>query len=211
MQTPGDLSAQLVIVEDLANDIKTDLSNGVDGLGALSADIGVAQSDLDIITGASGVNLLTATQASIDAIETDLGNTTDGLGALKTLIDSVIVGTITNATGDDVATDVVALKVVADAVQVITDALTAAGAAKLALSTAGIIGGTTSGTPSTTTSNTDLTGYADNELIGRTIIFTGATGDGQATVITDYASTGGVVTYTAITTAPAASDAFVIV
>lgn len=37
----------------------------------LATDIGAAQSDLDIITGASGVNLLTATQASIDAIEAD--------------------------------------------------------------------------------------------------------------------------------------------
>jgi len=33
--------------------------------------IATAQADLDTITGASGVNLLTATQASIDAIETD--------------------------------------------------------------------------------------------------------------------------------------------
>lgn len=44
----------------------------------LATDIGTAQSDLDIITGASGVNLLTATQASIDAIETDTGTTIPG-------------------------------------------------------------------------------------------------------------------------------------
>jgi hypothetical protein len=37
--------------------------------------IATAQADLDTITGASGVNLLTATQASIDAIETDTGTT----------------------------------------------------------------------------------------------------------------------------------------
>jgi len=37
--------------------------------------IGTAQSDLDILTGATGVNLLTATQTSIDAIETDTGTT----------------------------------------------------------------------------------------------------------------------------------------
>ena len=42
---------------------------------ATSAALTTAQNDLDIITGASGVNLLTATQASIDAIETD--TTTD--------------------------------------------------------------------------------------------------------------------------------------
>lgn len=42
---------------------------------ALEATVATAQADLDIITGADGVNLLTATQASIDAIETD--TTTD--------------------------------------------------------------------------------------------------------------------------------------
>ena len=72
------------------------------------------------------------------------------------------------------------------------------------------ITGATSGTPSTTSTNTDLTGYADDELIGRVIIFVGGTADGQAAEITDYASTNGVVTFAALTTAPAASDTFVI-
>ena len=39
--------------------------------GATAAAQTTAQNDLDIITGVSGVNLLTATQSSIDAIETD--------------------------------------------------------------------------------------------------------------------------------------------
>jgi hypothetical protein len=38
---------------------------------ATGSALATAQADLDIITGASGVNLLTATQASIDAIEAD--------------------------------------------------------------------------------------------------------------------------------------------
>lgn len=75
----------------------------------------------------------------------------------------------------------------------------------------GVIYGSTSGTPTTTSSNTDLTGYADDELIGRAIIFTGGTANGQASLITDYASTSGVVTYDTLTTAPAASDTFKIV
>lgn len=75
----------------------------------------------------------------------------------------------------------------------------------------GVITGTTSGTPTVTSSNTNLTGYADDELIGRVIIFTGGTADGQAARITDYANTNGVVTYDEITTAPAASDTFKIV
>jgi len=122
----------------------------------------------------------------------------------------------TNQTGDTYAlangaAGFVAIDTVVDAIKVITDALTAAAAAQLALSAAGIIGGATSGTPTTTASNTDLTGYLNDELIGRTIIFTGGTANGQASDITDYVATSGVVTYTAITTAPAASDTFVIV
>ena len=51
----------------------------VDTGTTIPATITTAQADLDIITGASGVNLLTATQASIDAIEVDTGTTLPGL------------------------------------------------------------------------------------------------------------------------------------
>ena len=74
-----------------------------------------------------------------------------------------------------------------------------------------ILKGATSGTPTTSSSNTNLTGYADDELIGRTIIFISGTAEGQAGRINDYANTSGVVTYTTLTTAPAASDNFIIV
>ena len=57
----------------------------------------------------------------VDGIQTDLDNGTDGLGALKTLIDAnqtgldtIIVRTVTNSTGADVATDVVDMKTSAD-------------------------------------------------------------------------------------------------
>ena len=73
------------------------------------------------------------------------------------------------------------------------------------------IAGATTGTPTTTTCNSDLTGYANDELIGRTIIFVSGTAAGQASDITDYVSTSGVLTYTGIATAPAASDKFIIV
>ena len=99
-----------------------------------------------------------------------------------------------------------------NAIKVITDALTAAAAANLALSAAGIIGGAAeAGTLSTTVMTTNLTGYANDELIGRTVIWTGGDADGQASDITGYASASGTVTYTAITTLPAAADTFVIV
>jgi hypothetical protein len=66
--------------------------------------ITTAQNDLDIITGASGVNLLTATQNSIDAIETDTGTT------LQAELDAIQAAVITNAAGVDIAADIIALK-----------------------------------------------------------------------------------------------------
>lgn len=76
----------------------------------------------------------------------------------------------------------------------------------------GIITGTVSGTPTTTSNESNLTGFANDDLIGRTIVFTGGTANGCAAVITDYASTNGTVSYTSgIATASVANDTFVIV
>lgn len=76
----------------------------------------------------------------------------------------------------------------------------------------GIIFGTAqTGTLSTTQATTDLTGYADDQLIGRVIIWTSGACDGEATDITDYASASGLITFTALTTAPSNGDAFKIV
>ena len=87
----------------------------------------------------------------------------------------------------------------------------ATAAANLSASALGIITGSTSGSPSQTSTNTNLSGYADDELINRVIVFTGGDANGIAATITDYANTSGVVTYATIATAPAASDTFVIV
>jgi hypothetical protein len=77
---------------------------------------------------------------------------------------------------------------------------------------AGIITGTTqAGTLSATQAPTSLTGYADNQLIGRVIIFTSGVCDGEATDITDYASIDGTLTFTALTTQPGVGDTFKIV
>ena len=46
-----------------------------DDASAIAAAVATAQADLDILTGATGANLLTATQASIDAIEVDTSTT----------------------------------------------------------------------------------------------------------------------------------------
>ncbi len=54
-------------------------------------ELATAQADLDIITGATGVNLLAATQASIDAIETD---TTTDIPAQITALNNISNGDV---------------------------------------------------------------------------------------------------------------------
>lgn len=74
-----------------------------------------------------------------------------------------------------------------------------------------IYGSAETGTLSTTQCTTDLTGYADDELIGRRIVFCTGTAAGQASTITDYANSSGLVTFDAIENAPANADIFKIV
>lgn len=116
------INAPLATIDTVVDGIQTDLSNATDGLGAIKADtaailtdtgttipatIATAQADLDIITGASGVNLLTATQASIDAIELDTGTTLPAtlttiegkVDLVDTNVDSVLVDTGTTIPG----------------------------------------------------------------------------------------------------------------
>jgi|GEM_PF-1670006 len=69
---PGNVTDESIIAYIMAieGDI-SDYDEGTDSLEAISGAVATAQADLDILTGASGANLLTATQASIDAIEAD--------------------------------------------------------------------------------------------------------------------------------------------
>jgi len=68
----------------------------VDTGTTIPATIATAQADLDIITGASGVNLLTATQASIDAIETD----TAAMQPVQEMAVSKTITTVMNGNND---------------------------------------------------------------------------------------------------------------
>lgn len=71
-----------------------------------------------------------------------------------------------------------------------------------------IYGAAATGTLSTTQASTNLTGYADDQLIGRHITWLSGNCEGEQTDITDYANTSGVLTFTALTTAPANGDTF---
>ena len=53
--------------------------------------------------------------------------------------------------------------------------------------------------------------FFDDHYIGRVVVFTSGGAAGQATDITDYTGSTGTITVTALTTAPSASDTFVIV
>lgn len=98
------------------------------------------------------------------------------------------------------------------AIDTVTAALTAAAAAKLALSTPGIVSGAVSGAGSTTTSVvTDLTEATDDHYAGRIIVFTSGALNGQASDISAYNGTSKALTVTALTEAPADTDTFVIV
>ena len=184
---------------------------------------------VDTLTTYTGNTLQTADVATLI---TTVGTDGDGLTSINLPNQTMdIIGDITgnlsgsvgsvtghtNQTGDTFALangteGFVAIDTVVDAVKVVTDALTSAAAAKLALSAAGIEGGAAvTGTLSTTVMTSDLTGFLDDELIGRTVIWTGGQAKGQASDITDYASASGTVTYTAITTPPLNNDTFVIV
>ena len=86
---PGTLSAIVGYLDTEIAAILVDTGTTIPGL------IATAQADLDILTGADGVNLLSATQASIDAIEVDTNELqtdwADG-GRLDVILDAVSGG-----------------------------------------------------------------------------------------------------------------------
>lgn len=225
-----------LIVAD-TNELQTDWANGgrldliidiiaVDTTTDIPALIATAQADLDIITGASGVNLLTATQASIDAIEADTnelqGDWVNG-GRLDLILDIIAVDTTTDIpaliataqadldiiTGASGAILLTATQASIDAIKVVTDNLASA-------ATTNIEGTVDTGSFTSTTTEfeaDDITEATADHYNGRIVLFTSGALLGQATDITDYALSGsnGHFTVTALTEAPANNVTFVIV
>lgn len=74
-----------------------------------------------------------------------------------------------------------------------------------------IFGAAATGTLSTTQATTNLTGYANDQLIGRVLIVLSGAAEGEATDITDYVEVTGLLTFTALTTAMGNTDTFKIV
>jgi hypothetical protein len=71
-----------------------------------------------------------------------------------------------------------------------------------------IIGNAVTGTLTTTQATSSLTGYDDNQLIGRAITWITGACEGEARRITDYASASGLLTFQALTIAPSNGDFF---
>jgi hypothetical protein len=142
----------------------------------------------------------------------DAGRLDAILDAIKAVTDAVPdSGAMTSIAQASALTTV---DTVVDAIKVITDALGATAAANLALSmgAAGCVtGAAEAGTLSTTVMTSDLAEATDDHYIGRAIIWTSGVLLGQASDLTDYSGTAGAVTYTAVTEAPSAGDAFIIV
>lgn len=208
-------STQLAAIVADTNEVQTDWANG--GRLDLLLDAIKAVTDLLPDSGALTSLATAANLATVDTvvggIQSDLSNATDGLGALKTLIDAV------QTTADAIETDtqdiqtrlpaaLVGGKMDADATA-ISGSTTAADGLESAMS--GVVTGTAqTGTLSTTQMTTSLSEATDDHYIGRLITFTSGNLSGQQTDITDYSGTNGLLTFTALTEAPANGDAFTI-
>ena len=93
---------------------------------------------------------------------------------------------------------------------------TGAGTGKVALQAGNvsdgiILGAAATGTLSTTQATSNLSGYANSQLVGRVMIWLTGSVAGEATTITAYASSSGLLTFNALTTAPSNGNLFKIV
>jgi hypothetical protein len=168
---------------------------------ATATALATAQADLDILTGSDGVTLATTQGNYAPAKAGDEMDLVDAPNA--TAVTAIQNGLATAAN--------LAL------VKAVTDALTSAGATKLALSAGVIVAGTVdTGSFSATTTEfeaDDITEATADHYIGRIVIFTSGALQYQATDITDYALSGsnGHFTVTTLTEAPGNNDTFIIV
>ena len=73
-----------------------------------------------------------------------------------------------------------------------------------------IAGQFVTGTLTATSASTNLTGYGNDTLNGRTLTIISGARTGEQTTISDHVETNGVLTFVALTGAPANGDEFVI-
>ena len=222
-QTAGDIVDRLIDIEADTAEIGT---NG-DGLTALpwnSAWDAEVQSEVEdgidakINTTAGAIDnvtLVATTTTNTDMRGTDGANTTAPLDAAGTRSAVGLASANLDTQLSDIETDTDAIQTTlagtldANVVSIggDTDAATAQRDAALGM----VRGAAITGTLSTTQMTTDLTEATDDHYIGRVIVFYTGNLAGQATDITDYDGTSKLLTFTALTEAPANGDDFVIV
>lgn len=180
------------------------IDDGTSGLVKIAQDVAAILVD----TGTTLENRLIAIEADTDVID----DGTSGLVKIAQDVAATLVDTGTTLDGK-----INTIDTVVDAIKVITDALTAASAAKLALSAGTIVAGTVShdNTAASTTvfySDDIVEGTADH-FNGRLIGFTSGALQYQYTSISDYelVSGEGKFTVVALTEAPADNVTFIIV
>ena len=171
------------MVEDQADGGRTDLILDIiaaDTTTDIPALIATAQADLDIVTGADGANLLSATQASIDAIEVDTGTT------LQAELDGIQADT------EDIQTQI-----------------GTAGAGLTAIPITGVVTGGTADSGTTLTMVDAARTEADTDYwVGSIILFTSGTIAGQSRVITGFTPASDTITFTPATTQAVATNTY---
>lgn len=175
-----------------------DLANGTDGLGAL-------KTLLDAIptTAMRGTDSAALASVATEArlAELDAAN-------IPTDVDAILVDTSTTLDGKLPAA------LVGGRMDSNVSALNNVNASAVALERSAstiVTGAAEAGTLSTTQMTTDLTEATDDHYNGRVVIWTSGVLSGQASDITDYTGSTGMLTYTGATEAPSAADTFVIV
>jgi len=192
----------------------TDSAATATNLATVDTVVDAIKAVTDLLPNAGALTTIGTDTARLTAVRAAVLTDWINGGRLDLLLDAIpttaMRGTDSAATAANLAT----VDTVVDAIKVITDALGATAAANLALAcgAAGVVtGAAEAGTLSITQMTSDLTEATDDHYIGRVVIWTSGVLLGQASDITDYAGATGLLTYTAVTEAPSAADAFIIV
>lgn len=228
----NDPSESVTITDLIDSDIKVHKDGGTTEIATDGASVVI---NFDSRTGAHVITIDTSAHSDystgseygvlIEGTTVDGGTVTAWVGCFSieraggtiALLKLIQAATITNAAGTDIAADIIALDTVADGIKVVTDALTAAAATKLALSAGSMVVGTVSwdNTNSTTTVIycSDITEATAEHFNGRQLIFTSGAMKDQATDIEGYALVSGEGEFTVVATTenPADDVTFIIV
>lgn len=216
-------AAALTTVDTVVDGVQTDLSNATDGLGAIKTAVDTVDGIVDSILvdtaeiGTAGAGLTAVpwntawaapVNAEADTALSDYDPPTNAEMEARTILAASYFDPAADTVANVTTVATVTNEVDADITK-ISGSATAAD--NLEASALGIVTGACEGTPTTTVVQTDLAEATDDHYIGRVIVFTSGNAAGEATDITDYTGSSGTVTVTALTTAPAAADTFVIV